>query len=159
MKKLKCTKCKELLSLTKFRTRKESSTGYQYWCKECEYKSNKLRYEKTHIKIIPTKESMESKLRIKQEKDKRRMLLYRYNMTLEEYNVMYEKQDKKCLICNIEFPLGTLKGLCVDHDHITNKVRALLCTSCNTLLGKIENNPAIIKNIECYISNFKLNTQ
>lgn len=155
MEKLKCTKCKELLPLTEFRVRKESSTGHQYWCKKCEYTSNRLRYMKQHPKPVITPEILEIKQKIKQEKDKRRMLLYRYNITLEEYNIMYEKQNKKCLICNTEFPLGTLKGLCVDHAHTTNKVRALLCTSCNTLLGKIENNPTIIKNIETYILNFK----
>jgi len=155
MEKLKCTKCKEFLPLTEFRFRKDSSTGYQYWCKKCEYIANRLSYSKKHIKPIITPEMIEEKRLIKQEKDKRRMLLYRYNITLEEYNSMYENQNKRCLICNTELPLGTQQGLCVDHDHSTNKVRALLCLPCNVFLGRIENNPSILKNMEEYILKFK----
>ena len=152
MTKLKCTKCKEILPVSNFRTRKDSSSGYQYWCKSCECESNKLRYRKTHVKIIPTKESIDIKIGIKKDKDKRRMLLYRYNITLEKYNEMYIAQNKRCLICNTEFPLGTLKGLCVDHNHSTGEVRALLCMSCNRTLGKVEKNPELINNMIKYIS-------
>jgi hypothetical protein len=39
-----------------------------------------------------------------------------------------EEQDGKCAICQKEKPL------CVDHDHVTGKVRGALCTGCNTRL-------------------------
>ena len=42
-------------------------------------------------------------------------------------------KNNKCAICGREFN-DKLKAF-VDHDHITNKVRGLLCTHCNTLLG------------------------
>lgn len=37
------------------------------------------------------------------------------------------------------------KGLCIDHDHATNKFRGLLCITCNRNLGWYENNSDSIK--------------
>jgi hypothetical protein len=43
-------------------------------------------------------------------------------------------QEGRCAIC------GTVPSvsLAADHDHITKKKRELLCTACNTGIGKIE---------------------
>jgi hypothetical protein len=52
---------------------------------------------------------------------------------------MYKKQDSKCAICEKYFILGGRKGLYVDHCHDTNTVRGLLCPSCNSGLGMLQN--------------------
>jgi hypothetical protein len=47
-----------------------------------------------------------------------------------------EAQKGKCAIC------GRIPGkqpLCLDHDHKTNRIRGLLCNSCNVKLGWFEN--------------------
>jgi len=33
----------------------------------------------------------------------------------------------------------------IDHNHVTGKVRGLLCVSCNTTLGRLENNDFMSK--------------
>lgn len=40
-----------------------------------------------------------------------------------------EQLSKTCAIC------GSVKNLCIDHSHTTNKIRGILCASCNTGLG------------------------
>jgi len=62
-----------------------------------------------------------------------RDLRYRrlYKITLEEYETMFEEQGGSCAICGN--PSGV--SLAVDHDHITGKVRGLLCWSCNSAIG------------------------
>jgi len=61
---------------------------------------------------------------------KSRMKLF-YGITLEQYEQMLIEQDHKCAICG-EKPERTLH---TDHCHETDKVRGLLCRSCNVGLG------------------------
>src|SRR5271167_40528 len=57
----------------------------------------------------------------------------RYGITIEQFEEMLIKQNGLCAICNNLPEEG--KRLNVDHDHKTNKVRALLCRNCNLLIG------------------------
>ena len=53
-----------------------------------------------------------------------------YGLSLENYYAMLQKQDGKCAICEELMSLPN-----VDHCHRTKKVRELLCSACNFLLG------------------------
>ena len=46
--------------------------------------------------------------------------------------MLVDKNNGKCYICN-EFPIN--KKLYVDHCHVTQKIRGVLCIKCNSLLG------------------------
>lgn len=45
------------------------------------------------------------------------------------------------------------KGLAVDHDHLTGKVRGFLCSSCNMALGMMDDDPEMIRNLLEYIES------
>lgn len=63
-------------------------------------------------------------------------LLRNYGIGIVEYDEMLTKQDGCCAICGIHaLDAGTL---CVDHDHNSGRIRALLCHGCNKRLGQIE---------------------
>ena len=55
-----------------------------------------------------------------------------YGLTEDEYQELCRYQEGRCAICD------TNRKLVVDHDHVTNKVRGLLCRYCNTSLGWYE---------------------
>lgn len=60
----------------------------------------------------------------------------RYGMSRQAYNALLEKQGGGCAICGGGG--GVRKGtraLQVDHDHVTGRVRGLLCGDCNRALG------------------------
>ncbi len=61
-----------------------------------------------------------------------------YGITIEDYDRMLLAQDGKCHFCGSTS--GGRGGRCfaVDHDHVTGKVRGLLCASCNVQLGWYE---------------------
>lgn len=61
-------------------------------------------------------------------------LKYKYGLSLERYNQMFEEQNGCCAICSYKF--GQKASDCyVDHCHSTKKVRGLLCQHCNMALG------------------------
>lgn len=43
------------------------------------------------------------------------------------------------------------KGLCLDHNHITETFRGWLCEDCNLILGKIKDNPLNIIKLSQYL--------
>jgi hypothetical protein len=58
-------------------------------------------------------------------------VLLKHNLTKDDYNKMLSDQNELCAICHVDEG----KTLCIDHDHVTNKVRGLLCNRCNKGLG------------------------
>ncbi len=52
---------------------------------------------------------------------------------------------KECVICGIEAPLV------VDHDHVTNKVRGLLCNKCNMAIGLLQDDPMLLEFARMYL--------
>jgi len=73
----------------------------------------------------------------------------RYGLNKEQYDDLLKTQDYRCAIC-----FDTLITPHVDHDHETNKVRGLLCTNCNLLLGHAEDNVNILSNAVSYLVSF-----
>ncbi len=65
-----------------------------------------------------------------------------FGISLEEYNSMLCEQKGRCAICKTTDPNcsgnAKLKNFHIDHDHITGKVRGLLCNKCNLNLGWYE---------------------
>lgn len=71
-----------------------------------------------------------------------------YGITTEQYDAMFDEQDGRCAICRLPEQmtrLGVTRGLCVDHDHETGRVRGLLCAACNFALGKFNDDPARLR--------------
>jgi hypothetical protein len=68
---------------------------------------------------------------------RRRHILVTYGLTQEAYDALLVSQGGKCAICRRERWGAKRNTPHVDHDHATGKVRGLLCTDCNTSLGKL----------------------
>lgn len=67
---------------------------------------------------------------------------------LQEYNSLLKNQDNKCNMCQKH--QSELKfTLCVDHCHVTGKVRGLLCDNCNQALGLLKDSiPTLLRAIK-----------
>lgn len=73
----------------------------------------------------------------------------KYNLSLNEFNEMLTSQSGSCAICLSPFNENLIPY--VDHCHVTQKVRALLCSSCNTSLGLLKENTAILNSMIKYL--------
>ena len=65
-----------------------------------------------------------------------------------------DAQNNKCAICDKEETRklkGTLMRLCLDHNHVTGKIRALLCHDCNSGLGKFYDSPDLLTKAAIYL--------
>lgn len=111
-----CITCRKLLSDDKY-TKNELNKKWRT-CRTCkkEYQQKRKEYSKNA------------------------RLIAEYGITIDEYNLMLKKQKGLCAICgNIETKThhknNLIMELSVDHCHETKKVRALLCSKCNLILG------------------------
>lgn len=57
-------------------------------------------------------------------------------------------QSDNCPICNKKFGKKH-----IDHCHSTGKIRGVICPSCNTALGKFQDNIEILKKAIEYLDN------
>lgn len=75
-----------------------------------------------------------------------------YGVTKVEYLLLLAEQNGTCKICKKE--CVTLESLCVDHDHLTGKVRGLLCRKCNIGLGHFDDNVGLLTNAIEYLKAY-----
>lgn len=106
------------------------------------YKDKEKRYEAIRKSVAKKPELYQKLNRNNQRKPARigYQLERRYGINFLEHQAMVEAQQGKCKICKKEPKPSRIgrSGLYVDHNHITGKVRALLCARCNTLIGHME---------------------
>ncbi|MFA7222777.1 MAG: endonuclease VII domain-containing protein [Bacilli bacterium] len=69
-----------------------------------------------------------------------------YGISIEEYDRMKKEQGSKCAIC------GRGGHLYVDHNHKTGEVRGLLCNSCNSAIGQLQDSPVVVAKALRYLT-------
>lgn len=63
-------------------------------------------------------------------------LKFRYGITGEQWEIMFEAQGRSCACCSISET--TYKGRWhVEHSHKHNKVRGICCERCNRIIGQL----------------------
>ena len=69
-------------------------------------------------------------------------LIRTFGINPEQYDAMLRNQSGRCAIC--KEPPGK-RRLAIDHDHSTGRLRDLLCSQCNTMLGKSRDSVALLR--------------
>jgi hypothetical protein len=88
-------------------------------------------------------------------KERRRIIIQknnykkRYGLSIEQKQELVDKQNSKCAICNND--LKDAHDVCVDHNHITNKIRGILCRKCNLGIGHLNDSTQILKSAILYL--------
>lgn len=122
---------------------------YQLWQKE-----NLVKIAKYNREYY--KKQMTENYEYYSKSTRNRILKIKYGITLEEYNILFNKQMGCCAICLIHQTNQRGFSMAVDHCHKTNKIRGLLCFMCNTAIGKFQDNPEVLRNALNYLENNRL---
>lgn len=156
-----CSKCLCPQEDAQFYKQISNRDGLKSKCKTCASLSDKARYKnmspdqraaeklrgfsrRARDKIIPeaiTKRSLASR---------KHLLKSSYGLTLETWSQMLAEQGGVCAICKSSPP--PKRNFVVDHNHITGKLRGLLCVKCNCALGLLKESPIIAASLIQYIN-------
>lgn len=115
---LTCAVCDNEFPPSEFAPNPSAKSGLSNKCKGCFREQVRARYRKEDMRKY--------------------YLKYRYGLSVDEYQAMYERRNGQCDICTIQF-----ERLHVDHDHACcpgkntcgKCVRGLLCGNCNRAIG------------------------
>ena len=126
-----CAKCKIKKIVDLFYKSKSGAFGRSGQCKDCTNKNHKDKYcpQKAYAKALKGK----------------------YNLTIADYDQLLLNQGNSCAICS-GTETGHLGRFVVDHDHVTGKIRGLLCWSCNVGIGHLKDNPKILVSAANYLT-------
>lgn len=123
-----CFRCKTIKNVVEFCVSSARRDGRQNYCRACcsvLCKDQRVKNLSAH---------------------KARYRLRTYGLANEDYLRMLKEQKSSCAICGCAD-----RKLCVDHDHITGKVRALLCHKCNYSIAGFGESPMVVESALTYL--------
>lgn len=148
-----------------FKPQQNRGVGRSYCSEECKkilrssYKPEKKVLE---VKLLEGKRWRREYMRkwIKSNGGYKAMDLKRkFGITLEEFEVMKAQQHNCCAICGkpeTAAQFGKVRDLAIDHNHVTGKVRALLCTKCNQGIGSFLDDISLLEKAINYLKKHEV---
>ena len=154
---LTCRDCEKSKPIDDFVSSNDRPMGKKKQCKECNSAYNKKRREENPEVAANARQSTAKWRKYNPESDRRKHLLRKFNITLEEYNDLLSSQGGVCAICCMEETVvrrskSGKEMLAVDHCHETGKIRGLLCFKCNTALGALGDTVEDIQRVIDYLN-------
>ena len=140
----KCTRCEQVKSLGDFHLVSRGSPDRRPRCKACTSTDRRATYEARGGSDVPYEQLIQRE----------------YGITLADYNAQLRRQAHRCAVCRrpetiVSKRTGKPRRLAVDHDHVTGRLRGLLCHRCNVLVWAMEDNHTTLHAIEAYIEAFR----
>lgn len=123
-----CMRCKDAKELTEFKPLLTKSSGRDSYCIPCRKVINREWAQRNRAKAVASTTAWKKANPVAAR-------LTRYPINVADFKALLAAQDDRCAICR-RVPDDPF-SLCVDHDHASGKVRGLLCTACNSGLGKL----------------------
>lgn len=142
-----CCKCEIEKPIEEFYIRSKKKGYYMSICKICADIKNKLYKEqnKERLQEIKKREYAKNKQRYKDQIREKQ-----YGLPRGGFDKMLHEQNGECYICGA-LHINEKKGLHLDHNHSTSKIRKLLCRKCNSILGYSNESINILKKCINYL--------
>ncbi len=123
----RCPACAEIKPLSEFPRNRSAHNGRSAYCKPC----HNAKGRETYTRLYGS--TREYHLR------------RRYGIGQADYDALLEKQGGLCALCR-QRPAEH-----VDHDHVTGRIRGLLCSCCNQALGNARDDIATLQRAIDYL--------
>jgi hypothetical protein len=140
-----CAICRESKPFSDFYRAAGMKDGHRSECKACNLAARRAKYAENPRPYIDrvlkwqraNREQYLQRLReyngtpAKKTSNRKSHLKRSYGLTLEAFAALLEAQGGGCAIC------GRPDAANVDHDHVTGRVRGILCFNCNIAIGHV----------------------
>ncbi len=145
-----CKICNTAKALSEF-YRRSGGTGYGVYCKLCSNRRSAELYKKNRPRTLARCKAYNDAHRDKRRADN---LYYKYNLSAHVFETMKYEQAGLCAICHEPPKPGKWgnRELSVDHNHKTGRVRSLLCSRCNVVVGLVEESIPLLHKIILYVA-------
>jgi hypothetical protein len=152
----RCNVCGELKPLEDFYKAAGMRDGHRNDCKSCNLAARAAKYADNPAPYIARvkKWQQENAERLnayhreyrkrpeRKARERETYLLRKYGIKVEDYDRRLEEQGGVCAICKEARPEE--RTLHVDHDHVTGKIRGLLCFRCNNAIGDLRDDIELV---------------
>jgi Recombination endonuclease VII len=132
---MRCADCGADKPLEDFPRNRNTSTGRHCYCKPC----HNARGRESRQRLYGGSRHYH--------------LVRKYGIGAAEVDALIAQQGGLCPICKKR------PAIHVDHDHASEKVRAILCEPCNGGLGQFKEDPLIIRKAAAYLRRSRDNGQ
>lgn len=122
-----CPDCEQVLPLAAFPRNHNTKSGFATYCEPCQNPRSRESRDRLHGG------------------SRHYHLKRRYGFGAAEVEAKAKEQFGICPICLTPGPQH------VDHDHLTGKVRSVLCFNCNGGLGQFKDNPELLRRAADYV--------
>jgi len=139
-----CNICGEAKSLDDFHKKSSAKDGKQTMCKECN-KARVRSWQDDNPNYWRTQRNRKDSIAVQRR-------ARTYGITETEVKLLLETSF--CELCHAEFSETARKN--IDHDHVTGKVRGVLCGHCNRGLGHFKDDPELLKRAINYLNSHKV---
>ena len=140
----RCGRCGIEKPAAEYHRDRSRADGLHSYCRSC-----KASY---HVANRPSALARMARRDIRQrDADRGRRLRVRYGVTAEDVDSIRKSQGYSCAICGTHED-NLPRGLHVDHDHVTNLVRGMLCQLCNSAIGLFSDSPVALRSAIAYLA-------
>jgi len=146
-----CCTCKILKSIEDFGQDKRSQDGLNPRCRLCcnfvsssrDAKKNAAHSREWYANNRDRANKNQRAWRAANKEHVRDLHLKRYGLTASKSDEMLLNQDYRCAICGLHQSEQD-RDLAVDHNHVSGKVRKLLCIRCNSGIGHFKDDKELV---------------
>lgn len=145
----RCTKCEKLQCISQYTKDKRLRSGLKSRCRIC-MKAQHAEWRRQDNQAYNRQRGRDYYATHKAQR-RAYCVARKYNLSIEQWDALYHAQGGCCALCSVDLSSLPSKDVHVDHCHTTNKVRGILCSGCNTSLGKLGDTPESIMRAYHYL--------